>query len=114
MRTQACFARRSWQDWVASTKLSITSTQIRILEGDDGRFYFSKEHLDEQALNDADEAPLIEKEKKTGAAEANVAKAKAKAARTAEETPAPIPLAKMAPAVEPRDSDFSDLASTYM
>ena len=86
----------------------------RILEGDDGRFYFSRSHLDEQALNDADEAPLIEKEKKTGAAEAKAAKGKAKAARTAEETPAPIPLAKMAAAVEPRDSDFSDLASTYM
>ena len=33
----------------------------RILEGDDGRFYFSRSHLDEQTLTDADEAPLIEK-----------------------------------------------------
>ena len=28
--------------------------------------------------------------------------------------PKPPPLAKMAAAVEPRDSDFSDLASTYL
>ena len=43
-----------------------------------------------------------------------VAKAKAEVARAAEETHAPTPLAKMAAAVEPRDSDFSDLASTYL
>ena len=49
-----------------------------------------------------------------GAVEAKAATPKAKAARTVEATPAPTPLAKMAAAVEPRDSDFSDLASTYL
>ena len=49
-----------------------------ILECDDGRFYFNRSHLDEQALNDTDEAPLIEKEKKTGAADANGCKGEGK------------------------------------